>query len=745
MALFDVQLACEPLGECIVLALEGREAMHQLSHWQLRIASDADVEPRRLTNAAATIVLLDPDERVLREIALVVVRAQVEPTRGTERIYRLELSDVLWPLTQKAGYRLFQQQTTEQIVKDLVSTAFPSMRIVSRLSSGYVTWPQRVQYGEVEWDFIVRMLADDGIAFWFDTIDDTPTLVLGDALGAFSPIPKVEGDGDVPVIPYIGPHGMRAPSQRSFATLEWEERACHDMARVRDYDIAHPDVPIEGKAGADPGEREYFEWPARVPDATTAGDRALRRLEQLRRDEIVVRGKCDCVRLRPGRKLKIGCDDLPMGGAFDMFDRAELVVASLHHRYTRSARGAEPLPYGAEVELRPCQASDGSDRPPYRPAIVPPVRADQFESAVITGASGEEIHVDEYGRVKLRFPWDRSGIVDDGSSYWARCLQLPVAAPMFLPRVDWEVVVSYLDGVPDHPFVLGRLYNATAVTPYALPARSASTGMVSASSPGGGGAHEIRNSDDAGREEYYVNATRDQSENVGNDARTDVGANEETNVDEAWVSFVGGGHNLSAGSQEIGVGNELILNVDGSNDELIAGGELINVTANRAVHASSYYLEIIAGAYAIQCNQANYNASGLYARGVVGHMGLAAGIGMTESVLAARVYACGGTRNVNVSKSYGQTVYGGLRSNSGPVTEKGAGVGVKAWSGNRTTGVTTITASGKVSITAKNLTLDVDSLVAGTLEIGGGKLSAKGGTTEVKGDAHRMRGGKVGA
>jgi type VI secretion system secreted protein VgrG len=744
MALLDVLLACEPLGPAVVLVLDGREAMHRLPIWRLRVRAEGAVDPAALVRAHATLSLVDPDEGSVRDIGLVVVRASASVARGREHIVELELSDPLWPLCQRAGYKLFLDKSSETIVKELIAAASPETKIVSRLSGGYVTWPQRVQYGEVEWSFIERILADDGIGYWVDTVDGKATIVLGDSFGSLSPIMKKEGDEDVPVIPYVGPDPTRSGVGRAFSQLSWEERVAHDKARVRDFDIAQPDKYIEGSAGE--GTLEHFEYPARVPPSAAA-DRATRRLEQLRRDEVLADGVCDCVRLQVGRKLKLTLPGVPMAGSFGMFEQGgqEMAIAALHHRYERPSRNSPGVPYRSQVSMRPFKAAAGAERFLYRPAIIPPVRVDHTDSAITTGAGGEEIHVDEYGRVKLRWLWDRSGKKDDTSSYWARCLQAPISAPMFLPRVGWEVVVPYMDGIPDQPFVLGRVYNATAVVPYGQPARSATTSFQSWSSPGRAQAHEIRTSDDAGSEEYYVHASRDQTENVGNDATTEVGVDEENLVGESHTSGVTGDHTLTVGGpQELHVGKEAILNVKGSNTEIIGAAELINVTGNKAVLASSYYFELVGAAYGIQANQINYSSSPLHARVVAGNMGLAAGLGFTESVLGARVYSCRGSRNVTTKKAYSQSVTGGLRTNSGPVTENaGTDLGIQAWGGKISAGATTIQAGGKVSVTAKNMTINVGTLLANTLEIGG-KLKTTGGMLEVKGDTKRVKGGKVG-
>ncbi len=743
MSLFEILLSCEPLGPCVVLTLEGAEAMHELPRWIVVVQGDGDVDPAALAGQAATLNLIDPEEETVREIALVVTRAASERRRGSEKIYHLELSDPLWLLTQRAGYKIFQGKTTETIVKEILAAAAPKTKIESHLSGGYVTWPQRVQYGEVEWSFIARLLADDGISHWFDTVGGVPTFVMGDSFGAHAPIPKrPNGDGDVPIIPFVGPDGTRSGARRNFTALEWEENVAHQSVWVREFDIAQPDVYIDGKAGD--GPRHYFEFPARVPDKKAADDRAERRLEQLRRDEVVVRGACDCIRLRPGRKLKVGGDGVQLFGTFAMFEQ-EMAVASLAHRYARPTRGHQGTPYHARVTLRPSKGADDKPRPPHRPAIVPPVRSDAFESAVITGAGGEEIHVDEYGRVKLRFFWDRSGIGDDKSSYWARTLQKPISAPMFLPRVGWESVVGYFDGVPDHPFVLGRVYNGTAPVPYSLPAKSASTGLQSSSSPGGGGAHEIRMSDDAGAEEFAVHATKDHSEKIGNNANTRVGANDDHAIGKSLVRAVGGLHALTVGaSQEIGVGQECIINVDGANTEVIGAGETINVKGNRAVNAGACYIELIGAFYGVQCNQSNTMVRGGAMRLVISRMTVGAGIGFSESVAAVRVYVTD-TRVVTTKMAYSEGVTGGRKSNVGATKiNAGSKYGTKATGAKISAGATTVSAGPKVSITAKIIDIKCSSLLAATLEVSGSNVQAKGGTTEIDGNTTRNAGGEVG-
>ena len=115
--------------------------------------------------------------------------------------------------------------------------------------------------------------------------------------------------------------------------------------------------------------------------------------------------------------------------------------------------------------------STGGD--PFEPVnLVTKPRVSGVQTAMVVGPSGEKIHTDEHGRVQVRFPWDREAHAHHDSSCWLRVSQSAAGAgtgTVQLPHVGQEVLVSFLDGDPDHPIVVGRLHNPTAPTPYPLP------------------------------------------------------------------------------------------------------------------------------------------------------------------------------------------------------------------------------------------------------------------------------------
>jgi type VI secretion system secreted protein VgrG len=728
-----VAFACAKLGPSTVLSLEGREAMDARADLFLRASVEGDVDLDALVLAPATLRFVDPEEGAERAVAVLVVEASIEG--GRDRVVALRLSDPLFPLSLRGGYRVFQESTAEAIAtRMLVDAGVPAEAIAPRLAGQYPERPMAVQYGEADLDFVTRMLADDGISFWIETANDGAwRVMLGDGTGAHQ---GIEGST---TLPFTGPGGARAPGIRGFSMLAWEQGLAHDRAMVREYDPDHPDVYLDGTAGE--GALVHFEYPATVPDVRAAELLARRRLEQLRRDEVVVTGESDCMRLAPGRLLAVA------GGGFDAFEQ-RMLITEVRHRYARPlAEGGQGSPYRNEVVLRPTHGDGGEARPPYRPALQEGPRLEHVESAVVTGPAGEEIHVDSLGRVKLRFLWDRSGITDDRSSTWSRCLTPPLASAMLLPRVGWEVAVGYLDGLPERPAVLGRLYNGTAVPPDPLPAGKATTSLQSWVTPKGSATQGMRFGDDAGEELFFLAAARDLTATVGGAYEALIDGDETHAVGLSLsMQTLGAREETVGGDQAIDVGEPIVIGVAGINKEIVGGAEIIGVGGNRALVAGGGCTEILGGAYALQCNQSNTKTTGVFTRVVGGAHVISSGLGLTENVAGARAEVCLGSRVIQCAGTYTESIQGGKRSQAGAVKHKAGGnLGTAAPTGKVTSGEATLRAGAGLSITAPSITIEAASISAGKLGLRGGALHVESGTLLLDGDVHHEGGGEAGS
>src|SRR5579859_3184928 len=720
MASSAVILEADAIGACELIELRGREAINALPSWTAQILCAEPLDLSAPLRTAATLRILDEAEGAERRVCGILHEVADEGAYAEGHGYLVTLAPHEWLLTLRSGYRVFVDKATQEIVSQVLADGgIAPDRVQWRLAGTYLKRPQCVQYGESDWAFIERLLADEGIAYWFEVSEAGPLLVLGDDAGSHA---GIEGATAVPFQDALGMDGGR-----SFFELEVVDRLTSGAVHLRDFDIRQPDVYVEARAGS--GSLEVFEYPARTLTNDAARRRAGVRLQQHQREGRMLVGRSDCIRLQPGRVLDIdGCVDPDGNGRH--------LVVDLEHSYTRPVPGQtrSPRPYVLRGRLVPAQ---GTHRPAI-PRVVP--RVPGLETAITTGASGEEIHVDDLGRVKVRFLWDRSGLGDDRSSAWVRCLQMGMGGSMLLPRVGWEVPIAYVHGDPDRPVVLGRVYNASQVVPYGLPASSATTSLQSATSPGGGSTNEIRMGDVAGSQEMYLHASKDQSVGVGGSATSRVGGNETHVVGLSHGLKIGGSHTHSvSGPQSVNVGTSHGLQVKGARSESIGGDETIDVGANRGVTTAAY-TELVGGFYGLRCNQANSKVTGARTELVGASLNLVAALGTGENVAAVRTELVSGARTILAGK-YHESVKGSKSVTAGTAADKAGGKAITfATGGGRIkAGSLDVSSGGPAKISAPTITVQVGGTIhAGAASIGGGALKASQGTTKIKGTIKRQ-------
>jgi type VI secretion system secreted protein VgrG len=206
------------------------------------------------------------------------------------------------------------------------------------------------------------------------------------------------------------------------------------------------------------------------------------------------------------------------------------------------------------------------------------------QTAMVVGTSGEEIYTDEYGRVKVQFPWDRYGKGDENSSCWVRVSQLWAGkkwGAMHIPRTGQEVIVEFLEGDPDRPIVTGRVYNGEAMPPYKLPDEKTKSTSKSNSSKGGGGFNEIRFEDKKGSEQIFFHAEKDQHFRVKNDCLEWIGNNRHLVVTKDQLEHIQNNRNekVDADHKET-IGKDRHLNVTGKEAVAIGGSKSLTVTGD---------------------------------------------------------------------------------------------------------------------------------------------------------------------
>lgn len=469
--------------------------------------------------------------------------ADLDQTAGEESgtsSYRISIVPTLWLATQRRNYRIFQHLSEPEIVRRLLG----EWKIEPRVqldAAVYRKRKYRAQYGESDYDFICRMLGDVGISFYFDTSGAVTQLVLSDAPQNSAPRARPIPFRDQPTI-----------ADRTFVTgLQMGRRVRPGRLTLRDHDYRRPpDYPLLATAtdGSDVEarlERFHFEPGAFLfqtdegDDSPTADDRgktraseaegallARKRLEAKRASATRIRFRTNAHDLAPGVVLAVLDHPRPdLGG-----DHPLLVTDS---QLTGSAD---------EAWSQICEAQ--SAEIPHRPAgDVPKPSALGVESATVVGPAGEEIHCDEFGRVRVQFHWDREAKRNELSSCWIHVAQAWGGAGYGLvnvPRIGQEVLVQFLGGDPDRPVIVGRVFNNLQKVPYKLPEHKTRSGWKSCSTHGSGGFNELMFEDEAGEELVSLRAERDltalvrrdQSVTVGNDRELVVGRNSTRKVSE---------------------------------------------------------------------------------------------------------------------------------------------------------------------------------------------------------------------
>jgi len=232
----------------------------------------------------------------------------------------------------------------------------------------------------------------------------------------------------------------------------------------------------------------------------------------------------------------------------------------------------EGTKYHSQVHSIPADVS-------YRPSrFTPKPMVEGPQTAIVVGPKGEEIYVDEHGRVKVQFHWDRLGNKDEKSSCWIRVSQAWAGQSwggVFIPRIGQEVIVDFLEGDPDRPIITGRVYHGENAPPYYPPQNKTKSTIKSNSSPGGGGFNELRFEDLKGQEEVYFQAEKDWNLLTKNDKNQTVGHNE--------TLAVGNNRDKQVGvNQSETIGANKTIQVGANHSEQIGGNMTLMVGQNKA-------------------------------------------------------------------------------------------------------------------------------------------------------------------
>ncbi len=486
--------------------------------------------------------------------------------------YKAEIVPWLWFLDKRTNCRVYQNQNVQQIIEAILGELGFNDYVFS-LSEVHPELEYCVQYQESDFQFISRLMEQEGIFYFFEHQADKHILHIVDNAAAYQTLDDETLE-----------HSSGSRGKQYINSWQHRFQYCSGAFAQTDFNFENPNhslltetptsIKLKNNAAL-----EMFDFPGNYRD--TQQGQSLTRLrmqqEEMAYENIIANSNFHQLIL--GRKFKLRSDE-------NIADnKKQFVITNIQHHGFDGSYLEEKDPDGTALGASysnqfSCIPAEISFRPPCQ---IKKPRIDGVQTALVVGKAGDEIYTDKYGRIKLQFHWDRYGSKNEDSSCWVR-VATPWAGTKWgtlnIPRVGQEVVVTFVNGDPDQPLVIGGVYNSAHMPPVSLPDGKHYAGMKSRSAKGDSSSfNEMSIDDTKGSEQLKFNAQKDFNTTVGNDLSSAVTGNASYNVDGNSSSTIGGNATHSVqGNETASVQGNQDASVQGNRSSTIAG----NLTENTA-------------------------------------------------------------------------------------------------------------------------------------------------------------------
>jgi type VI secretion system secreted protein VgrG len=504
-----------PLGSDVigVREISVQERLGRPFRIDAELSSEKDIEFDKLLGNNVTLRLVLGDKKV-RYFNGFVSRLSQGANKGKLTQYRAEIVPWLWFLTRTSDCRIFQQKSVPEILETVFQGhGFSDFEL--RLSETYEKKDFCVQYRETDFNFVSRLMEQEGIYYFVEHQDGKNLLVLADSISAHSPT-----EGCEKVAFNVLERGGTNRDTISDWTMEREVQAV--AYAHTDFNPLTPSTSLVATSSITRqhggANFELYDYPGEYAKHAEGTRLTDVRLEEQSVHFETFRGMSNVRGLMAGATFTL--EKHPVAA----LNKDYLITGTTIHIKEgefASGQGGDGQPFIA------CGIEAIDKAQTFRAARITPKPVIQgLQTAWVTGPSGEEIHTDEHGRVKLHFHWDRYQKADENSSCWVRVASTSAGkqwGAISLPRIGQEVIVEFLEGDPDRPIVTGRVYNAENMPPYALPGEKTKSTIKTNSSKGGEGFNEVRFEDKKGSEQLFIHGEKDQDIRIKNDCKEWIG------------------------------------------------------------------------------------------------------------------------------------------------------------------------------------------------------------------------------
>ena len=556
-----------PLGKDVLLLRSMRmsEELGRLFNIEVELLSPSeDIKFEELLGQNVTIELNVINDKK-RYFNGHISRFSQSGSEGGYAVYQATIHPWLWFLTRTADCRIFQKKSVPEIVTEIFRELKHIDFELKLFDRKYRTLDYCVQYRETDFNFVSRLLEQEGIYYYFKHESDKHILYLSDNIGAHDPLPSNNK------IPFYPPDDTVVRDEEHISSWFLSKQLQPGKYELNEFDFEKPRDKLISKAAIIRdyalSKYEIYDYPGEYIKTDEGKDYAQARIEELHTQYEQAQGQGNVRELQTGSLFTL--KEYPRED-----QNREYLITQTNHIIHSDIFGSGSNDGGRALYSNSFSAIDSKTA--FRAARITPKPIIQgAQTAIVVGSSGKEIHTEKHGRVKLQFHWDRYGESNQKSSCWVRVSQVHAGkgfGGIDIPRVGEEVIVSFEEGDPDRPLVTGRVYNGDNKAPNGLPSKGMVSGLKSNTTPGGGGNNSIMLDDTKEKEKFSIHAQHDMDTTVEHDHSITVNTGNDT-------------HTVVAGTRSVTVKKDTTLTVQaGKREVTVTGGDHSTTSTDNSVN-----------------------------------------------------------------------------------------------------------------------------------------------------------------